>query len=194
MAGCAKGQQDLVDLIDWKSVEVLNQSSEHTWENALKKGYRESDSVYLESDCDEQILLHIPFSQQVKIHSFALHHSERDFAPSGVKLFVNQPTIGFDEAEDFEGTQTIDLSEADVLEGNAGRCLSPLQLRARPLTQPTRTGTYSLTLPSSPLTSYVFSFVVVPVLISSTHTHKNTRLGIGKYIKQLPSSSSSSRR
>mmetsp|Transcript_38914 Transcript_38914/g.83380 ORF Transcript_38914/g.83380 Transcript_38914/m.83380 type:complete len:176 (-) Transcript_38914:261-788(-) len=119
MAGCAKGQQDLVDLIDWKSVEVLNQSSEHTWENALKKGYRESDSVYLESDCDEQILLHIPFSQQVKIHSFALHHSERDFAPSGVKLFVNQPTIGFDEAEDFEGTQTIDLSEADVLEGNA---------------------------------------------------------------------------
>ena len=32
-----KGQVDLVDLIDWKSVEVLNGSERNGWANCVKK-------------------------------------------------------------------------------------------------------------------------------------------------------------
>ena len=58
-----KGQQDLVELIQWDSVEVLNQNTAKTWVNALKKGYRDDAGLYLESDTDEQLLIHIPFKQ-----------------------------------------------------------------------------------------------------------------------------------
>ena len=37
MTACVKGQQDLVDLIDWNSVEVLNQNAQRTYVNAVKK-------------------------------------------------------------------------------------------------------------------------------------------------------------
>ena len=41
-----KGQQDLVDLIDWSSVEVLNQNVSKSWVNALKKvGFEGDGSV-----------------------------------------------------------------------------------------------------------------------------------------------------
>jgi len=73
--------------------------------------------LFLESDCDEQILLKIPFTQFIKVHSLILQHGERDYAPSSLKLFVNRPNVGFDEAESEPGTQQLQLDEADVLEG-----------------------------------------------------------------------------
>ena len=117
MAGQVKGQQDLVDLIDWKSVEVLNQSTARSWENAVKKGYRDDDGLFLESDCDEQLLIYLPFTQVVKLHSLLLKHGEKEYAPAAAKLFVNRPNVGFDEASDECGTQALELDETDVLEG-----------------------------------------------------------------------------
>lgn len=112
-----KGQQDLVDLIDWSSVEVLNESSAKPWANAVKKGYRDDPGLYLESDCDEQLLLYVPFTQQVKLHSLVLQGPERAFAPSSAKVFVNRTSVGFDEAEAEAGTQALELESEDVLEG-----------------------------------------------------------------------------
>ena len=53
----------------------------------------------------------------IKVHSLILQHGERDYAPSSLKLFVNRPNVGFDEAESEPGTQQLQLDEADVLEG-----------------------------------------------------------------------------
>merc|ERR1711977_383318 len=103
MTACVKGQQDLVDLIDWNSVEVLNQNAQRTYVNAVQKGYRDDSALFLESDCDEQILLKIPFTQFIKVHSLILQHGERDYAPSSIKLFVNRPNVGLDEADVLEG-------------------------------------------------------------------------------------------
>ena len=72
----------------------------------------------MESDTDEQLLIKIPFTQVVKLHSLLLQYQERDFAPSSIKLFVNRPNIGFDEASDESGTQNFpELDATDVLEG-----------------------------------------------------------------------------
>ncbi|QDZ17705.1 galactose-binding domain-containing protein [Chloropicon primus] len=117
MTAEVKGQQDLVDLIEWNSVEVLNQSSGHPWVNAVKKGYRDDPGLYLESDCDEQLLIYLPFTQQVKLHSLLIQGPERETAPSAIKVFVNRSSVGFDEAESEVGTQTLELESDDVLEG-----------------------------------------------------------------------------
>ncbi len=58
---------DLVELINWSGVEVLNITADRSYENALKKGYRDDPGLFIESDCDEQILIHVPFTQQVKV-------------------------------------------------------------------------------------------------------------------------------
>jgi hypothetical protein len=68
---------DLSQLIDMTSVECLNQATEHPVanifpQNKKKKLIGKSTETYLESDADEQLLIHIPFTQNVKLMSFAL--------------------------------------------------------------------------------------------------------------------------
>ena len=59
------------------------------------QGYREDDGLVLESDTDEQLLIHINFSQAVRLSGIVIKSTVGDAAPKTVKLFVNQPTIGF---------------------------------------------------------------------------------------------------
>ncbi|CAK0785733.1 hypothetical protein CVIRNUC_008944 [Coccomyxa viridis] len=82
-------------------------------------GYREDEGLYLESDTDEQLLIHIPFNQAVKLSSWAIRSTgSKGHAPRKVKLFINKPSLGFSEAADFPAAQELTLSEAD-LEGKA---------------------------------------------------------------------------
>lgn len=62
------GYSDLTHLIFKAQCECLNQSDDHTWENVLNT----STSSYLESDCDEQLILFITFNQVVKLHSLMI--------------------------------------------------------------------------------------------------------------------------
>jgi len=105
---------DLLDFIEWSGVECLNQNTSKTWENALKQGYRDNEAVWLESDCDEQILLHIPFTQMVKLHSLHIAGPADGSAPKRVRIFVNRTSLGFSEAADEAATQDLELSEDDL--------------------------------------------------------------------------------
>ena len=50
----------------------------------------------LESDTDEQLLIHIPFQQATRVSGLVIKSTAApDQAPKSVKLFVNRPTIGF---------------------------------------------------------------------------------------------------
>ncbi|KAJ6835744.1 PITH domain-containing protein [Iris pallida] len=73
-----RGQVDLVDFIDWRSVECLNQNSGHAYANALKQGYREDDGLHLESDVDDQLLIYVPFTQVVKLYSVIMKGPEEE--------------------------------------------------------------------------------------------------------------------
>ncbi|XP_057735198.1 PITH domain-containing protein At3g04780 [Arachis stenosperma] len=95
-----KGQVDLLDFIDWSGVECLNQSSTHSLPNALKQGYREDDGLHLDSDADEQLLLYIPFTQVIKLHSILVKGPEEE-GPKTVKLFSNKEHMGFSNVNDY---------------------------------------------------------------------------------------------
>ncbi|KAH6794243.1 PITH domain protein [Perilla frutescens var. hirtella] len=110
-----RNQVDLLEFIDWSSVECLNQNSSHSLPNALKQGYREDDGLNLESDADEQLLIYIPFNQVVRLHSIVIKGPEED-GPKTVKLFANRQHMGFSNVDDFPPSDIAVLTE-DNLKG-----------------------------------------------------------------------------
>nr|DAD19634.1 TPA_asm: hypothetical protein HUJ06_021097 [Nelumbo nucifera] len=111
-----RNQVDLLDFVDWSGVECLNQNSSHSLVNALKQGYREDEGLHLESDADEQLLIYIPFTQVIKLHSFLMKGPEDEAGPKTVKLFANKEHMGFSNVSDFPPSDSAVLS-LDNLKG-----------------------------------------------------------------------------
>jgi thioredoxin len=107
-----KGFMDLTSFISKAGCECLNESDDHPLEHALNpKG------GYLESDCDEQLIISIEFNQKMKIHSFRMN-GPADKGPKNVKLFINQPhTLDFDKAEAMEPVEAFELKPEDLEAG-----------------------------------------------------------------------------
>ena len=59
-----KGMMDLATFVDKSRSECLNEDDEHPYQHCLT-----SAGGFLQSDCDEQLILSISFNQNVKIHS-----------------------------------------------------------------------------------------------------------------------------
>lgn len=107
-----KGHMDLGTFIDKSGCECLNESDDHHLSAALAKG-----PDYLESDCDEQLLVSIAFNQVVKIHSLKIQGPDDGRGPKTVKLFTNlTKTMDFDSAESFEALQVLELTPDDINE------------------------------------------------------------------------------
>lgn len=108
----AGGHIDLVALIHKPGSECLNESDQHTFVNCLT-----NTGDYLESDCDEQLILNLAFSQPVKLHSIKVK-GPQDNGPKTLKLFINQTrTLDFDQADSMEPIQLIELSTKDLADG-----------------------------------------------------------------------------
>ena len=58
----------LLGVIDSNGSECLNESDSHPFQHALS----DSTDQYLESDCDEQLIIALAFQQPVKLHSLQL--------------------------------------------------------------------------------------------------------------------------
>ncbi|XP_076888302.1 PITH domain-containing protein At3g04780-like [Bidens hawaiensis] len=108
-----RNQVDLLDFIDWAGVECLNQNTAHPFPNALKQGYREDEGLNLESDADEQLLVYIPFTQVIKLHSIVIKGPE-DEGPQTVKLYTNKEHMGFSNVSDFPPSDTLTLSPENL--------------------------------------------------------------------------------
>ncbi|KAJ8286668.1 hypothetical protein GJAV_G00041790 [Gymnothorax javanicus] len=107
-----KGYMDLMPFVNKAGCECLNESDDCGFENCLSK-----DPSFLESDCDEQLLITVAFNQPVKLFSMKLHSFDFAQAPKCVKMFINLPrSMDFDDAERSEATQALELSEDDVKE------------------------------------------------------------------------------
>ncbi|XP_051866571.1 thioredoxin-like protein 1 [Pristis pectinata] len=107
-----RGYMDLMPFINKAGCECLNESDEYGFDNCLQK-----DPTYLESDCDEQLLVTIAFNQPVKLYSMRLQAPENGRGPKFVKIFTNLPrSFDFDDAERSEPTQTLELTPDDVKE------------------------------------------------------------------------------
>ncbi|KAL1132615.1 hypothetical protein AAG570_010567 [Ranatra chinensis] len=106
------GHMDLSSFILKMNCEALNESDEHPLAHCLS-----SSDGYLESDCDEQLIISLAFNQAVKIHSIRVK-APTDKGPKTLKLFINQPnTLDFDSASSNQPIQELVLSPTD-LEGN----------------------------------------------------------------------------
>ncbi|BFZ14214.1 hypothetical protein BsWGS_17253 [Bradybaena similaris] len=107
-----RGHMDLLSLINKSASECLNESDEHTLEHCLT-----AKGGYLESDCDEQLIINVGFLQSVKLHSLKLHCAQGN-GPKNIKLFINQPhTLDFDSADSMEPVQMLELTPEDMQEG-----------------------------------------------------------------------------
>lgn len=104
------GHMDLNGFIFKNETECLNESDDHTLKDALTAG----KETFLESDCDEQLIISTGFSQNVKLHSLRIN-GPADQGPKTVKIFVNQPqTLDFDKADSMEPVQILQLTEKDL--------------------------------------------------------------------------------
>ena len=110
---------DLVEHLETPQCHCMNASSSHTLRHCLDADSRESADSYLESDCDEELLIQLKFMSAVKVSAIKIEGKDKDSAPSSVKLFVNKTGLDFDSAKDEKATQEIDLAPSDVAPGAA---------------------------------------------------------------------------
>ncbi|XP_003384467.1 PREDICTED: thioredoxin-like protein 1 [Amphimedon queenslandica] len=110
-SGPVSGQVNINSIIDISGSECLNESDDNTFQNSLES----NKDIYLESDCDEQLILSLKFTQPVKLRSLQVTAPKDGRAPKTIKLFINQTyTLDFDSAEGNTPVQTLNLTEEDI--------------------------------------------------------------------------------
>ncbi|KDR11479.1 thioredoxin-like protein 1 [Zootermopsis nevadensis] len=104
-----QGHMDLSTFIHKQQCECLNESDDHPFAHCLT-----NNGGYLESDCDEQLIISITFTQAVKVHSLKIK-APQDKGPKTIKLFINQPrTLDFDMADSYQAVQELQLTPEDL--------------------------------------------------------------------------------
>ncbi|KAL2841276.1 PITH domain-containing protein [Aspergillus pseudoustus] len=136
-APAPKGYADITDEYDVKSLELLNRDSSFAVARTLLDSGRPSAlgngksgegaaADWVESDTDEQLMLFIPFKSTLKVHSLQItslpsgeaaedqDEDEVPLRPKTIRLYTNNPhVLGFDEAEDINPVQTVELKAED---------------------------------------------------------------------------------
>ncbi|KAL3942269.1 MAG: hypothetical protein SGBAC_003508 [Bacillariaceae sp.] len=74
------------------------------------------------SEADEQLILHVAFQENVKIKSIKFtafnDGTEPELNPTTVKMYVNRNNLGFEDIDDVDPTQIIELTTEDLREGS----------------------------------------------------------------------------
>ena len=118
-SGGVAGHIDLSSFINKSESECLNESDDHNLSGCLTSG----SNTYLESDCDEQLIINLSFNQPLKLHSIKIV-APKENGPKDVKLFINLPnTLDFDQAASMQPLQKLELNAEDVSKG------TPIPLR-----------------------------------------------------------------
>lgn len=109
--GYPDGHINLEGEVIKKDCECLNQAATRT----LSAVWQTDDDSYVESDCDEQLIIQIPFNQSVKIHSLRIKGAPSSgHNPKNIKLFLSQQNLDFDDAEALDAVQELELSAQDL--------------------------------------------------------------------------------
>lgn len=104
---------DLRPFIAVKRIGCLNQNAAHDVSLLFPEAPPKRKDIYLESDVDPQLLLHIPFSRAVRVSliQVGVSASALHTAPKTIKLFINAPNLDFSDAESRAPTQVLTISE-----------------------------------------------------------------------------------
>ncbi|KAI5809639.1 PITH domain-containing protein, partial [Peziza echinospora] len=104
-------QSSLYEHIDHDKITTLNELIPHSGRAIVKKPWSARLSPpdpTLTSDSDDQLLIYIPFTSLVKLHSLVLRTSNTDAAPKTVKLYANRDDLDFEEVEHASPTQVLE--------------------------------------------------------------------------------------
>jgi hypothetical protein len=135
-AGLPRGYTDVTDQVDVRGLDLLNADSdfggvrtlfESSQPKSLNKGKgaateSEASKDWVESDVDNQLMLYVPFTSNLKVHTIHItscisgddDDDEAPVRPKTIHIWANrQHNLGFEEAEDIPSTQTIELKESD---------------------------------------------------------------------------------
>ena len=77
--------------------------------------FQGDERLVCQSAEDEQMIINIPFSEAVMIHSINISAMEGEEAPEDVKLFTNMPSLGFSDCDDGPCAAKLTLTAEDLL-------------------------------------------------------------------------------
>mmetsp|Transcript_20457 Transcript_20457/g.28545 ORF Transcript_20457/g.28545 Transcript_20457/m.28545 type:complete len:210 (-) Transcript_20457:354-983(-) len=102
----------LYPFIDTDKVRGLNESKNGASKNVIKPWDERTDSkkVVRSTSGDGELIIHIPFTVQVKLKSFTVIGGDDGSAPNSVKLYKNRDDIDFETAEEVEADQEFNLT------------------------------------------------------------------------------------
>ncbi|KAL2073353.1 hypothetical protein VTL71DRAFT_10677 [Oculimacula yallundae] len=111
-------QYSLYQHIKFDDITTLNEAEINSGKAVVKKTWAErlDPDPELESDADEQLLIHIPFTGQIKLHSILIRTSPSSSAPQTLKVFINRDDIDFSSASDLSPTQEFKLSQTSEVQ------------------------------------------------------------------------------
>lgn len=104
--------QTLYNRISHAGIRTLNESEDGAGASVFKDWESRLDTKkFLESDVDEQLLIHVPFTGLCKIHSLLIRTTNDDSAPRHIKLFKNRDDLDFSSASDLSANHVIEHPE-----------------------------------------------------------------------------------
>lgn len=114
---------DLLPHIDIDKVMCLNEKRSGSGRSVIASISR------LESDCDEQLIVVVPFKTNVKLSQILLTVTSLEKCPSVMKLFINKPDLNFDDVSEIKPIQTIKIDPSQLAghkEGGATKINLPI--------------------------------------------------------------------
>ncbi|GAA5904169.1 hypothetical protein JCM8208_003469 [Rhodotorula glutinis] len=120
-AGCQCGDEDahvlldgalnfLYQHVDRDKVVALNADDPEQGKVVIRPwDQRTQQDEWIESDADEQLILHIPFTGSVKLRSILIKTGPAGHTPDKMLVFANQ-LLDFDEATSQDVTQSFDVA------------------------------------------------------------------------------------
>ena len=109
---------DLIEHVDLRGVECLNAERDDMWRHAVCVGERDQETLTLVTDDDEELILTLPFTSNVKptravIKGGSTRGNEETSAPMRVKIFVNPTALSFQNIGKKTAAQVIECSSED---------------------------------------------------------------------------------
>ena len=108
-------QSNLYKQINFERIITLNEAEARSGAAIVQKTWDErlNEQPVLESDADEQLLMHVPFSGSCKLYSLIIRTSDSDSAPLTLQLFRNRDDMDFSLASDLKPTQKLTLPKSN---------------------------------------------------------------------------------
>lgn len=105
------GNFNLYLKIDFNRLTCLNEAVDDSAKNVFRPWDQRLDvTQFVESDADEELLINVPFTGNVKLKGIVVIGGMDDTAPSKLRLFKNRPHMTFDDTA-AQADQEIQLSK-----------------------------------------------------------------------------------